>query len=266
MNRRRMSGHRAGGAAVAVDPLLDVAAYWKFEGTTQTIDDAIGAHDLLLNSSTNVTWTAGKNNNSFTHTNNTNTRFSGFENTPGSILDPSNNSSEHQAFSFSIWQKLAIASFAAPASPMSPALAICGNGSIWSWFLWREYHAGNYATVKFATRDSAEVIDTIEGTGLSFGDAGWHHYCVTRAAGANSTIGLYFDGTLVDAGISTGLSAVGASVSSGFSIGSLVATGQQLTAIFRNLGQTDEAGYWNRELNQDEVAYLYNAGAGNFLP
>lgn len=270
MNRRRLTGHRLSvPAGPAADPLADAAAYWKFEGTTGVapilLDDAIGAMDLALNTSTNVTWTAGKNNNAFTHTTSSNTRYFGVE-TPGTLLDPSNNGSEHQAFSFSIWQKLAVASFAAPTSPMSPALAVCGSGTGWSWFLWREYHAGNYASVKFATRDPLDVIDTIEGTGLSYGDAAWHHYTITRAAGAAAAMKLYFDGTLVASGTSTGLSGVASGVNAGFSIGSITPTGQQLSGIFRNLGQTDEASYWTREITAEEVTALYNAGTGTFLP
>jgi len=235
--------------------LVDVAAYWAMEASP-TVDE-VGALDLAFNRG--VTINAGKNNNGAFHNS---AQFRRATIAASGVLQ-----GPDIAFSFSCWRLFDPALLAAPASPATPTIASLGlhTGDVtdYGWALWLEYHDGNYASLRAQTRSTGGTEDMIEATGLSFGDAGWHHYVLTRAAGASSAIKIYYDGALVASGTSVGSKAT----TNSFLVGSFApGVTNCLTGLTQIRGNFDEVGYWTRELTSGEVTELYNGGTGFFYP
>lgn len=264
----------AGTAALQFDrlapPLNLAAAYWKFEGLSgSSITDELGPLALTPNASF-TSYSAGKHNNAAIHTTAVIRRMSraiadaGALNTGSNVSDAASG-----AFSLSTWRKFDGSALAG--ANMAGTIAGLGDNNDgasedWGWMLWFEYDEGVFARLKLATRSKDDVEDIIEydASSTPFADNEWHHYVVTRAAGANAPLKLYYDGNLVASGTSTGVGEtttafhIGAFGRPGSAVG--VASG---SAALR--GGIDESAFFTSVLTDDQVAALYLSGTGLFL-
>jgi len=90
------------------------------------------------------------------------------------------------------------------------------------------------------------------------------------AAGGTGTASIYLNGALADTHTGDDTSHVG--LNTNVNAGQIAAIGAQPSSATINppnafttpfTGSVDEIAVWNRVLNPDEIAYLYNGGAGN---
>lgn len=88
----------------------------------------------------------------------------------------------------------------------------------------------------------------------------WNHYVITRA-GDNSDCTIYRNGVAV----STFVPGAGAGVPNGSPVVTKIGTNDGLI-VTETTWRTDEFAIWDRVLTTDEIAELYNSGAGKFQP
>lgn len=86
--------------------------------------------------------------------------------------------------------------------------------------------------------------------GTGWQDGQWHHVVLTFDLGVTNGVKLYIDG------VSAGTSTWNTDSANGLSIGSRSGFAQAYT------GDMDEIGVWSRVLTVDDVAELFNGGAG----
>jgi len=93
--------------------------------------------------------------------------------------------------------------------------------------------------------------------GLAYNDSAWHNVVLTRNM---TTLSLYMDGVLVNSTATSG--------SISYVPGAIVfgRDGNSGTAGYYFNGTLDEAGFWDRSLEQNEITTLYNGGNGNSYP
>jgi hypothetical protein len=246
--------------ASGANPFPDIAAAWKLEANG---NDSVGTKHLSLSSATNVTHSAGKSGNGFMLTATVQPRYS-IPVADDGFLDCGND-----AFTISIWAKFDPSLLADPAATASPCLAANGTAPAGSqnygWAFLREYHAGNYARLIVRTAPDTVAAPTIFTVNdLNYGDAQWHHYALSRAAGTDSRLRIYYDGVKVLEGSSPGVQTIAALSNAVWHIGAHSFNSFTSTTRRSFLPGIDEVYYWQRELLEEEVSYLCNSGTGNF--